>query len=575
MLTSAKTIEKQWVDEEDTDDPLCSSTASSRSAKKTKCGAIASPQKQNWTGGSPLLLLFLVTVITCMFSFKISSLVSISDSSTTDTLFSYPTNQKRTPGSNQTALSFDPSTPNPTIPSADTPQTAFPPHTALFNVSNIPKFMLEYFEWHGRQLQKLQSGALSWTPSSDKEIAPNSPIFMIMRCIDGDRCGGTSDRLKAFPLFILLAKQSNRVLLIRWGRRRPFYISAFLKPGPLWNWTVPEPLLRLLEDGDDGRQIQKNMTISNTAKMGKGLDAQKGGRSSHQRVYHDGTKFKALRQDMLDPSIWVVEGNDYTGGATRYQNIVNEALAQQPGNSSWRPEDANYESFYHDLFHASFLPSPAIEKMLLAYVDRDTTSNEISSDPSLPVRMQLNGYMVAHYRAKYPREPYRETWNVSVLEHTAIHAVDCARNRSSSKADAVYFASDTALAVQAIYKQYSLHEPHNPNGSSDDIYVWSYLNLQYSDVTQNEGETPNATIPFATDPPHLNFANLNDPSGFYGIFVDLFLMSYSTCVVYGAGGFGRFGSLVSFQPKCGSAFTKQGGVLQQCERYIENWNIQE
>jgi hypothetical protein len=54
------------------------------------------------------------------------------------------------------------------------------------------------------------------------------------------------------------------------------------------------------------------------------------------------------------------------------------------------------------------------------------------------------------------------------------------------------------------------------------------------------------------DPPHLkNFAKLDDPSGFYGIFVDLFLMSYSYCFIYGAGGFRRFGALVSFHPHCG------------------------
>jgi hypothetical protein len=48
----------------------------------------------------------------------------------------------------------------------------------------------------------------------------------------------------------------------------------------------------------------------------------------------------------------------------------------------------------------------------------------------------------------------------------------------------------------------------------------------------------------------LNFAKKEDPSAFFGIFVDLIVMSQSRCVSFGAGGFGRFGSLVSFNASC-------------------------
>jgi len=65
----------------------------------------------------------------------------------------------------------------------------------------------------------------------------------------------------------------------------------------------------------------------------------------------------------------------------------------------------------------------------------------------------------------------------------------------------------------------------------------------------------------------LNFAERDDVSAFYVIFVDLFLMSYASCVVYGAGGFGRMGSLVSYRPFCGMPYTVNHGVLQQCSPY--------
>jgi hypothetical protein len=456
------------------------------------------------------------------------------------------------------------------IPSfSDHLDQAFPFQKPLFNRSNIPKFMMDYFEWHGQQLKKLHSGEISWTPhivnkgdvtngsrnktyhthkSNQTEIFPR---FLIMRCIQGDRCGGTSDRLKAFPLFIWLAQVSDRILFIRWGRYRPFPITEFLRPGVLWNWTVPEPMLHMLEEGD------QNPRLDTTGDKSQHIVEA----NHYRRAYYDGTKFKLLQQSTLDQTIWVVEGNDYSGGASRYHNLVAKTVPPEGGQ-----EDVNYTNFYHDLFHGSFLPSSAIERLLLAYVDQDYPNDSIQPVQSLPVRMQQNGYVVAHYRAKYPGEPYRQTWNVSLLEQTVLHAVNCAVRRGPSDLATVYVASDTALALQAVYSKYQLQSMNN-------FHVWTYLHLQPVDTEKKVhalGTVKNtSTVPFASDPPHLNFAKLDDPFGFYGIFVDLFLMSYSYCVVYGAGGFGRFGALVSYHPKCGTSFTSQNGVLQQCSSFSD------
>jgi len=340
----------------------------------------------------------------------------------------------------------------------------------------------------------------------------------------------------------------------------------------MWNWTVPRPLLKVLqaEEERDGSK-RDNTTTSNTAPLQRFTDQT----LKSQTVYFDGTRFNRLLASIHDPTIWVVEGNDFSGGATRYNNMLTKELSRNQTMYNLRPEDADYLNFYHHVFHASFQPSSAVENLLKAYIEVDDTNNEVDgtnnkSDhdldrPSLPMKLQPNRYMAAHYRAKFPGEPYRETWNVTILEKTALHAVECARSRAPSLSD-IYVASDTALAIEAVHSVYSAQSETTRQSPRQDgnnwVNVWTYL-----DVQEYEGEKTKDHL--AVDPPHLNFAQLEDPSGFYGIFVDLFLMSYSFCVVYGAGGFGRFGSLVSFQPWCGIPFTRQNGVLQDCPQHDE------
>lgn len=105
------------------------------------------------------------------------------------------------------------------------------------------------------------------------------------------------------------------------------------------------------------------------------------------------------------------------------------------------------------------------------------------------------------------------------------------------------------------------------------INVWTYLDLQSYDTDNDSSDRDGSsmktkhTITLAEDPPHLNFAKRDDMSAFNVIFVDMFLMSYASCVVYGAGGFGNLGSLVSYRPSCGMPYTANRGILKHCDPY--------
>ena len=125
-------------------------------------------------------------------------------------------------------------------------------------------------------------------------------------------------------------------------------------------------------------------------------------------------------------------------------------------------------------------------------------------------------------------------------------------------------------AVQDLYRDDNARASEGDTGSTTSVKVWTNLDLISYDMdatgVDEDGTATKTkpTIALAEDPPHLNFAKPDDVSAFYIVFVDLFLMSYANCVVYGAGGFGRLGSLVSYRPFCGTAFSVDRGKLKDC-----------
>jgi hypothetical protein len=335
----------------------------------------------------------------------------------------------------------------------------------LFDLENIPAFMKNYFEWHGQQLQQIKKDAKKWendgNGSKEKDAYLSNYRFLVLRCAAGknnggtnvveDRCGGLSDRLKPFPLFLWYAATTNRILFIRWGKKRPAAIETFMVPGSSWNWTFPDVLLRKIEE------LEENNVSSNSNHN-----------ENFTRLYFDGStnQQKQMLNKIGDQDVWMIEGNDFTGGSLRYETYVNAAIKTASQSTSvhsdafsaseLRPGDTLYENFYHDLFHASFRPSSGVDKVLGAYFRDQKNEFSSASRSWLPVPLQRNQYAVAHYRAKFPREPYRETWNRTILRETTIHAVECAKSRvSKSKVrnDPQNMSSTATLAkrVSAVY----------------------------------------------------------------------------------------------------------------------------
>lgn len=347
---------------------------------------------------------------------------------------------------------------------------------------SLPKWMTDYFQWHTDQLNSLKS---------DEKSSWIQHRLLILRCMDDDRCGGTSDRIKSLPVFLALAAKSKRLLFLKWNR--PFPLEQFLIPRQYWNWSVPSSLSRLLDNN------AKSPLYNQTTILSK--------------------KSKQLSNAVLNEQKWLVQGNLQFSGAELYNELAVELdpIQKQP----------DYVSLYHSFFHTTFAPVPAVE----------TRVKQIFQEQ----RLAPNKFVVAHIRAKYFGEPFRETGNLTALQEIVDNAICIAASKQVEKNKVVYLATDAQVALDA-----ATQSKYNQT-----VRIVSRLG-----ITAERDSVPE-------DPPHLNFAQRDDPSAFYSIFVDLMVMSQSECVVFGAGGFGRFGSLLSFNASCRQAHSIKG-IPQEC-----------
>lgn len=363
------------------------------------------------------------------------------------------------------------------------------------NIScTLPQWMQNYMSWHTNQLQQIRKHPPSEQPWLQQRL-------LVVRCLEGDRCGGTADRLKSLPLSLAVAAKTRRLLFLRWTR--PFRLEEFMVPGEQFNWTVPDSLVPLLDSNKTSKVFF-------------------GGKAANQNIV----------KSAHNPSIWVVEGAAQQAREDLFRNMVS-GLQGTSGQAIANPPD-----FFHDKFLALFRPVPALHALV------EHEMQELDLWP--------NQFVTAHIRAKYPGEPYRETWNVTLLQRTVENAIDCASSLVSGKGLPVYVASDTLVSLQAAQAYGKSSTPYR---------VVSHLDVPTSDESSSNFQVQKK-LPHQ-DPPHLNFAKEEDPSAFFSIFADLFIMSQSRCVAVGAGGFGRFGSLVSFNATCHIAHSTKG-KLNSC-----------
>jgi hypothetical protein len=341
--------------------------------------------------------------------------------------------------------------------------------------------------------------------------------FLILACTELDRCGGLSDRIKPIPLFLAAAAKTRRILLIRWTRPAP--LEEFLVPNEV-NWTVPTWLRHGLPQRGKKRSRIRHLGL---VRFPSGLKL-----------------LQYIRPNATTAVVLEGKVQDVSGGEGLYNRLVLEegnVTARDADESPWfdfsSDSVARYQPIYHDLFHVMFRPSPPVD---------DIVRDVLSSMKLVPGR-----YTSAHLRAGTAGEKLhkRSVHNETEVRVRAINAVNCASHLQPPPGQPIYFASDSAIAMDAVRRYSTEHT----------------LPI----VTYEQPLTADGTPPINLHIEKTADWEQRQPSDFYSTFVDFLVLGSGKCIAYGGGGFGRFAGLLTYNSSCLMGYEKKA-------RHVCTWN---
>jgi hypothetical protein len=197
------------------------------------------------------------------------------------------------------------------------------------NSTVLPTWMKDYMSWHKEQRSLI-------TPDNWRQFN-----FLIMRCLEKDKiCGGTSDRIASVPLFLRLAHENKRILLIYWERPAP--LESFLQPPPGGlDWRLPDWMARQITFG------KKPLFWS--------------------------TFQSRLIKYKRDPIADAVH-QSFDHGQIYYDEHLEAG-------------EAPFQQVYHDVWKTMFTPAPAVASL----IEKEMQTSGLAT----------NDYVAAHVRAKY------------------------------------------------------------------------------------------------------------------------------------------------------------------------------
>lgn len=250
--------------------------------------------------------------------------------------------------------------------------------------TTLPTWMKEYFDWHRTQRQLHMN-----------ETNYGQFTFLVVRCLKHDlKCGGTADRLKPLPFYVLLASRMHRILLFHW--ERPFLLQEFLVP-PVGgvDWRLPTSWRR--------DQFSDTIEIKNLKDI-----------TPYLAKPHSGRYRKPL------PAIACILYQSHDHGALQYNQL---ALQQT--------KEATYEEVFRDCWNSFFVPSPPVQSRI------DQSRQSLGLVP--------NEYVGAHVRSQY--HSYNGNKKLKVLVQ---NAVACASRLRTEVRQSIYLTADSERALQVV-----------------------------------------------------------------------------------------------------------------------------
>ena len=390
-------------------------------------------------------------------------------------------------------------------------------HKVQESLARLPDWLQDYIKWHAEERTK-----------PDGEIK-----FLVITCFLGEKCGGTSDRLRALPYWLLMARLTRRVLTIHWTK--PHDLSEFLVPpqgGLDWR-SVPE--FRGMIRHDRISKFQGNDELPFFF----------GGRACGDYVTVETctieTILPRLEKEASDKQ-FIIMG--FPGNQPH--QVINDGnmFAQQFSYKDKYPELSQwaYSDIFGDIFRVMFEPVPVLSDAI--------------NKTMVSLGLQEGKFVSTHVRARYP-----------------------AANMPITKNDRKKLDKGGGFVVEGRLKDYILNVVTNAitcgNILAPDLLMFFASDSHVASDLANESKVKSVsgddtvdlvTVKRTEEPLHIDRDDGwpgSKPSDFFSGFEDLLIMGGSKCVAHGIGSFGSFGAGL-IDNKCKAIHRKYNGVRVRC-----------
>ena len=390
--------------------------------------------------------------------------------------------------------------------------TMYGEHRVKPALEKLPKWLIDYFAWHQKQIQ-----------NSNK-----STKYLVLACPKGDRCGGLSDRMRALPFMLFIGSRANRVLCIYW--EKPFGLESFLQPpkGGM-DWRCPAEF--------DSKVKNVNYVIPfSPASKKEGDVGNRVAEYTLEKLSLMSDKYVAIK--LFSQDFHNINKGNHVFNIYSYNQTV-------PATGKW----FHIELMEH-IFRAMFEPVVQIAQKI--------------NETMTKLGLVENNYTSVHVRARYPVQRLQRSIGNKVNDNDlgikdAVfegdykkYLIDVANNALEcgvllDKDKKLFFASDSVDLVKFV----------NQNPTELTINKHDRENISYQPLSIHSGREINAHL--ESEKPD----STPKASDYYSIFEDILIIGGSSCVTHGVGSFGAFGAGL-IGNKCRSVHRKYQGSPTTC-----------
>ncbi len=395
---------------------------------------------------------------------------------------------------------------------------------------SLPKWLQEYFTWHRLQTTTNQTNT----------------EYLVLTCLPKDDCGGLSDRFRALPFYLFVAKYTRRVLCIHWVKN--FGLQEFLQPIPDVGieWRCPAELNHGFYDLNRGSKKQKikmwkfahchNMEIP----MATCFEGDIGKANALFRGKYATVGMVSREPERINKVNLLVQRHSY-GGA-----MAGDGAYYMPGIYNWQ-----HAEMIGDIFRVMFEPILPLAKRINA-----TMSN---------LGLVENEFISVHVRIRYPTSKLRAI--VGHLDFDKDGGLDFQNKAVKSYAvDIINNALECGHMLAPDLKKIFFVSDHNEAtrfATTNEFTLGKRKNTVGNEVTLRP-----LGIDRNKEPLHMEGNHSSNAIDFFPVFEDLLIMGGSRCVSHGIGSFGSFGAALSSGNKCRAIHRRFTGRKLECPNEI-------